>query len=205
MSVDLILKAPVEELLVGRFRPNRKYKLIGPGALELGDVERPYGKLDKYLVRTALVRAEGYDRGKAPKLDTTRSVAKICRHLTAMDQEYLVTFAVDNALRLLAIHETGIGGKAGAGATAADLIKVALLCSARGLFVVHNHPSGSPLPSKEDLALRSALEHAAACVGLEFLDSMIMAADGFYSIVMDQVETWDVIGKPESRGTITVD
>ncbi len=191
MSADIIIKAPVEDLLVSSFRPNRKYKLVGPGGVGLGESARPYGANDKYLVRTALVRADNFGRGKPPKINDPRAVADLCRHLVDMDQEFLVTISVDVTTRLMAIHETAIGGRSSASANVLDILKVSVLCGAAGVLIVHNHPSGSPIPSDEDFKLRDGVQHSLACVGLQLLDSIIVAREEFYSMGMDQILQWN--------------
>lgn len=57
-----------------------------------------------------------------------------------------------------------------------------LLCGAAGFFLVHNHPSGSVLPSRDDCRTTRIFKEAGELMGLSLLDHVIMGTDGgFYS------------------------
>lgn len=64
--------------------------------------------------------------------------------------------------------------------------------NADGIIVAHNHPSGDPSPSKEDLKLTAALRSAANLLGIKFLDHLILGSPdsetgrGFVSIAERQ-------------------
>jgi DNA repair protein RadC len=47
---------------------------------------------------------------------------------------------------------------------------------------VHNHPSGDPTPSSEDLALTERLEHVGELVGIRVLDHVVVAQGGYVSL-----------------------
>ena len=52
---------------------------------------------------------------------------------------------------------------------------------AAGVIVAHNHPSGTLSASRADIAVTQRLEEVAKLVGIELLDHVILAKDGFYS------------------------
>jgi DNA repair protein RadC len=54
------------------------------------------------------------------------------------------------------------------------LIVPALLVNAAGLIVFHNHPSGDPSPSAEDLAFTRKLQEASEAVGLRLVDHIVL-------------------------------
>jgi len=189
-QADLVLKVPTEDLLQYRLNARRKY-LMPEGAP--GESFRMYDGKEKFLVRTALVRSEDYKAGKAPKLVRPEHIAKLCKHLALMDQEYIVTIAVNAQQNLLAIHEAAIGGRYEAQITVNGVIKVAILSGAAAMFMVHNHPSGDPHPSDQDKQLTIRATQAADCVGVTFLDHIIVADDGFYSIGYGAVIPWSEV------------
>jgi DNA repair protein RadC len=55
--------------------------------------------------------------------------------------------------------------------------------SAAAVILVHNHPSGDPTPSPEDLALTTRLRAAGEVIGIRVLDHVIIGADGYASLV----------------------
>lgn len=190
-GAGVILYAPASDLVqTERVRPNPDYKADRPAKLpkprRRKALEHPalelYGGYDKFLVRTALIRAEGYDATKAVQISSPADVAQLCRHLVYADNEYLVTVALDRGNKLRAINEAGIGPADHVAFTAMQILKVAVLTSASALVMVHNHPSGNPMPSGDDMRATQAVRKAADCVGLDVLDHVIVASEGWYSI-----------------------
>lgn len=190
-GAGVILYAPASDLVqTERVRPNPDYKADRPAKLpkprRRKALEHPalelYGGYDKFLVRTALIRAEGYDATKAVQISSPADVAQLCRHLVYADNEYLVTVALDRGNKLRAINEAGIGPADHVAFTAMQILKVAFLTSASALVMVHNHPSGNPMPSGDDMRATQAVRKAADCVGLDVLDHVIVASEGWYSI-----------------------
>jgi len=55
-----------------------------------------------------------------------------------------------------------------------EVIKAACLGNAAAVIVAHNHPSGDPEPSGEDVALTQRLRSALALVGIDLLDSIVI-------------------------------
>ena len=62
-----------------------------------------------------------------------------------------------------------------------EVISATLEYFADRMICVHNHPSGDPSPSQEDRAFTNDLMRAADCVGLKFLDHVIVAEDNYFS------------------------
>lgn len=62
-----------------------------------------------------------------------------------------------------------------------EILKRALLCNAAGVIVYHNHPSGDPLPSREDREFTRRLATAADLVGIRLLDHLVVSATGSVS------------------------
>jgi len=58
----------------------------------------------------------------------------------------------------------------------------AILCQASAIIVVHNHPSGDPEPSPEDLQMTNRLSQAGKLLGITLCDHIIIAGDEHVSI-----------------------
>jgi DNA repair protein RadC len=58
-----------------------------------------------------------------------------------------------------------------------QVLAAALLANAAGFLLAHNHPSGDPSPSSEDVRFTRRLEAAADVLGLHLLDHLILASD----------------------------
>jgi DNA repair protein RadC len=103
-----------------------------------------------------------------------------------LDHEELWLLAVDGRSRLRAIRCVARGGLHGMGVRAADPLRIALRASASGFVLVHNHPSGDPTPSAEDIAFTRRVTAAGAVVGLPLLDHVVVAREGFASVPFER-------------------
>ena len=66
----------------------------------------------------------------------------------------------------------------------ADVMRKAVMNGTVAIIAVHNHPSGSPDPSKEDLTLTSRLKNSAEILGIQLLDSVVITAGGKVQSIM---------------------
>jgi DNA repair protein RadC len=64
-----------------------------------------------------------------------------------------------------------------------DVYRVAITASAAGVVVFHNHPSGDPTPSPEDVLLTRRIARAGELVGISVVDHIVLA-DARYCSVM---------------------
>ena len=64
-----------------------------------------------------------------------------------------------------------------------EVFRMAIMKGVKSIVVAHNHPSGDPSPSREDVAITDKLQKAGEILYIEVRDSLIIAADGrSYSI-----------------------
>lgn len=66
-----------------------------------------------------------------------------------------------------------------------EVYKLAIQKSAYSIIVLHNHPSGDPTPSKEDLQITSRLKNAGEVIGIPLLDHIIVG-DGVYKSLKEE-------------------
>lgn len=95
--------------------------------------------------------------------------------------EELWAIALDARQRVLARVQLARGGLSSCPVTVADIFRPLIREGASAMIVIHNHPSGAPDPSPEDLAFTERVAQAGELLGIFLLDHVIVAADGFYS------------------------
>lgn len=61
-----------------------------------------------------------------------------------------------------------------------EIFKVALMANANSILLFHNHPSGNPTPSKEDLEVTKRLYEAGQVMGIEVMDHIIIGSYNHY-------------------------
>ena len=62
-----------------------------------------------------------------------------------------------------------------------ELFRKALLKNAVMIVVLHNHPSGDPVPSREDLELTRQIAHGAKLLGMTLVDHIVIGDNRYYS------------------------
>ena len=72
-----------------------------------------------------------------------------------------------------------------------ELFRGAIRMSAMGLIMGHNHPSGNPKPSPEDVSMHSRMQDAGKIVGIQVLDHLVLTQDEFASIATRKTQFYE--------------
>lgn len=102
--------------------------------------------------------------------------------LTRLDHEEVWVLCLDGRSALSCALQVGRGGMHGCALLARDFLIPVVRHAASAFVVVHNHPSGDPTPSREDLEMTVALASAAALVAVPLLDHVVVGRDGHRSL-----------------------
>lgn len=110
-----------------------------------------------------------------PVLDSAEAIhATFGAELQAMDREVLKVALLDTKLRLLRLEEVALGSLTECIAHPREIFRPAIVHSAYGVILMHNHPSGDPAPSQADHRLTRQLSEAARLLQINFLDHVIL-------------------------------
>jgi len=114
-----------------------------------------------------------------PRLTTPQEAARVlAQYVGESDREQFVVALLTVRHRLIGLHTVSVGCLTSSLVHPREVFKPALLASAAALVVAHNHPSGDPEPSAEDIALTRRLVSAGTLLGIEVLDHVILGEDG---------------------------
>jgi DNA repair protein RadC len=94
--------------------------------------------------------------------------------MQALDHEVLRVILMDTRNQVLEVQEVYRGSVNTAQVRAADVFKAAVRKNATALIVVHNHPSGDPTPSPDDVAVTRELIKAGEMIDVKVLDHIII-------------------------------
>jgi DNA repair protein RadC len=100
----------------------------------------------------------------------------------ALEQEHLKTMLLDTRNRLLKITEVYRGTLNSSHIRVGEVYRDAVRAGAASIIVVHNHPSGDPTPSPEDIAVTKVLVEAGKLLDIEMLDHLIIGRNCFLSL-----------------------
>lgn len=96
-------------------------------------------------------------------------------------QEHLIVLSIDSGQRLITKRMVFIGTVDSVMAHPREVYAGAVADLATGIIVAHNHPSGDPSPSKQDIVATQQLIAAGQILGVKLLDHIIVARRRHYS------------------------
>jgi DNA repair protein RadC len=102
--------------------------------------------------------------------------------LATLEHEEVWLLSLDGRYGLKSARRIAQGGLHGCALLTRDVLGPALRDGASAIVLVHNHPSGDPTPSAEDVAMTRAVRVAAELVGIPLLDHVIVARAGARSL-----------------------
>ena len=104
--------------------------------------------------------------------------------LEGLDRECLLVVSVNAKCKPVAVEMVAIGSLDSAYVVPREIFKHAVLCNARGILLVHNHPSGDCEPSKADLDTTKRVRKAGEILGIDVFDHVIVGdeKDTYYSL-----------------------
>jgi DNA repair protein RadC len=118
-----------------------------------------------------------------PKRTKIRSAEDIVELLMARfkqcETEHLKSILLTTKHEVMKVIDISHGGLDGTAALPRDIFRQAVREGATAVIVAHNHPSGDPEPSRDDISLTQRLVEAADLLGVSFLDHVIFG-DGRY-------------------------
>ncbi|GGE18556.1 UPF0758 protein YsxA [Marinithermofilum abyssi] len=112
-------------------------------------------------------------------LDAAEWVMEEMRYLT---QEHFVCLFLNTKNRVIDKQCIYVGGLNSSVVHPREIFREAIRRSSAGIICVHNHPSGDPTPSREDIRVTQRLYEAGRIVGVELLDHIIVGDDCFVSL-----------------------
>lgn len=123
-------------------------------------------------------------RGKAPKAirGPDDVVSVLGRKLQHEQREHFLVILINARHEVLGKETISIGSLKASIVHPREVFKPATLQSAASVVLVHNHPSGDPEPSEEDLSITRRLVEAGELIGVSVLDHVIVAGRGVVSL-----------------------
>jgi len=131
----------------------------------------------EFSQRAQVVKKESVIVGEAK--DVADLVMPQMRHL---DQEHLKVVSLNNKNKVLAVSTVFIGTLDASLVHPREVFKEALRRTAKSIILVHNHPSGNPEPSREDVDITKRIVQTGKVLGIEMLDHIIIGNGEYISM-----------------------
>jgi len=111
--------------------------------------------------------------------DAARMLMADMRYL---DREHFRVILLNTKHQVLGVELVSIGGLDSSAAHPREIFKQGVKRSAAAVILAHNHPSGDPTPSGEDVQITRRLVGAGEVLGMEVLDHIIIGDDCYVSL-----------------------
>jgi DNA repair protein RadC len=142
-------------------------------------------------------RLQQESEGSRPKFSKPEDINKFMRHqLAGTNQEELWVLSVNTRSQLIRKQQLYKGTINHSSARMAEIMEIPIRLHSAAIILVHNHPSGDPEPSREDIRFTEALVRAGQLMDINILDHIIIGKNDFRSIRrMGQVSFKTSMGK----------
>ena len=181
---------PMEELI----GPERTTRLAGLSLLDLDSMTvrelRRQGLTAAQARRVKaafemgrqLLEAEACLHGNAPTLSTPEEAYRYMRPRYVNEyREHFDVLMMDNRNRLIRHHRVSTGSLTSAVVHPREAFRPVIRESAASVIFVHQHPSGDPAPSREDVEITHRLRQVGEVMGVRVHDHVVCGHDRFFS------------------------
>ena len=121
------------------------------------------------------------DGDAAPLVRGPEQIYDLTRDIRVANREHFVGFYLNSRHQVLRRDIISIGSLNASIVHPREVYLPAIALSAASLVLAHNHPSGDPTPSEEDLAITRRLHEAGRLLGIELVDHVVVARDAYAS------------------------
>ena len=98
-------------------------------------------------------------------------------HIHEESEEYLYLICMNTKNKVIGVFEVSHGNVNSSVLGAREVFQKALLANAVSIILMHNHPSGDPTPSRQDIEVTKKIAEAGNLIGIELLDHIIVGDD----------------------------
>ncbi len=118
-----------------------------------------------------------------PQITSPADAAALVQYeMSALEQEELRVFLLDTRNRVLDIRTVYRGSLNSSQVRVGELFRDAIRKNAAAIIVAHNHPSGDPTPSPDDVAVTRAIVEAGKLLDISVLDHLVIGQGRFVSL-----------------------
>jgi len=139
-------------------------------------------KAARMLAAFELGRRLLFPQAEEPRISSPAEAYALVRDLKRARKEHLISLYLDAQNRLICRETVSIGSLNTTRTHPREVLQPAIVNSALAFILVHNHPSGSLDPSRDDIEFTRAMARAGDLMGISLYDHLIVSRRGFISL-----------------------
>jgi DNA repair protein RadC len=118
-----------------------------------------------------------------PSIHSPADAANLVMYeMSALPQEHLRVINLDTRNRVINIEKLYVGSLNASTVRVGEIFRAAIQRNAAAVIILHNHPSGDPSPSPEDVALTRSIVQAGKLLDIEVLDHVVIGTGKWVSL-----------------------
>jgi DNA repair protein RadC len=145
------------------------------------------GPVKAGILTAALEFARRRIRPEGVKITYPTDVLPLLSHMNDRKQEHFVCISLSGANEVIASRIVSVGLVNRTQVHPREVFADPITDRASAIIVAHNHPAGSLVPSKDDIAVTMQLKEAGKTLGISLLDHIIFNHKGYYSFLEHKV------------------
>lgn len=135
------------------------------------------------IYTTRLVREGCFHFAERDQVNSPEDVAAVLQdYFEGKDREEFVVCLLDTANTLIGMSTASVGGLSASIVEARQVFKLAALANAASIICGHNHLSGNPEPSGDDIKITRQLSEVGKLMGIPVLDHLIICEAAYVSL-----------------------
>lgn len=119
-------------------------------------------------------------------ISSPKDIVEVAADMQYLEQEVLRLYCLNTKNSIIKKLNLFKGGINTSIVDPRILFKEALKCNSASIIICHNHPSGDPTPSKEDISLTTRLKECGKILGVTVVDHIIIGSNGKYTSLKEK-------------------
>jgi len=120
-------------------------------------------------------------------LNSAKDVYDFLKDLRNEDRERFISIFLDVKNAITGLDEVSVGSISSCIIHPREVFKAAILTNSKSIILAHNHPSGDPSPSEDDIGMTRRLIKASEILDIEILDHIIIGYKSYRSFKQDKL------------------
>ncbi len=117
------------------------------------------------------------------RFNSPQQVFEMFKDLVIETKEHFLCLHLDGKNRIICLDRVSVGSLNQSVVHVREVLKSALLSSAAGTLLIHNHPTGDPSPSPDDIIITNRLKEAGLLISIPVIDHIIIGDGQYVSFV----------------------
>lgn len=137
--------------------------------------------LQNYRVHIRMIRETSAEM-PAYEIRNPSQATALMDELRCMDREKFVSILLNSKNFVVGVHEISCGTLNASLVHPREVFKAAILANAASVILCHNHPSGDPTPSQEDVRVTMQLVKAGGILDIPIADHIVIGDPAYFSM-----------------------